>query len=196
MNYYIPDNCGGTCYIGGDYCNPSFGEVFPSAADFLEGYKNCGITPLIKDETVNLLFYLLYAKYGSTPIRTNDTNLFAYKMYLTIFQYGPTWEKKMEIQEKLRSLSLEGGELFYGATAIHNHAAHDGSAPTTQTLTELPFIDNQNTTKYQKSKAEGLSILTDLLEADATEDFLRRFSRLFSQFLKPDKPALFITEAN
>ena len=178
------NNC--SCYLGGDYCNPTFGEVFNSVHSFLEGYHYCGIPTTITDDTATTLFYLLYAKFGNSPIRSNDSNIFAYRVYKTIFQYGPTWEKRLDIQEALREMSLRDGELFLGSKAIYNHASHDGSAPTTATLTELSYIDSQNTTNYKKSRVEGLASLMALLEKDVTEEFLNKFTKLFSQWLKPD----------
>lgn len=178
------NNC--SCYLGGDYCNPTFGEVFNSVQSFLEGYHNCGIPTTITDDAATTLFYLLYAKFGNTPIRSNDSNIFAYRVYKNIFQYGPTWEKRLDIQEELRNLSLTTGELFLGSKAIYNHALHDGSSPTTATLTELAYIDSQNTTNYKKSKVDGLASLMALLEKDVTEEFLNKFTKLFSQWLKPD----------
>ena len=186
-----------SCSLGGEYCNPSFVEIFNSSNSFLEGYHHCGIPTTISDESATTLFYLLYAKFGSTPIRSNDPNIFAYRVFQTVFQYAPAWEKRLEIQEKLRELSLEAGsELFQGGKAIYNHASHDGSAPTTQTLTELSFVDSQNTTNYKKSKVEGLAILNDLLEDDVTEELLGRFTKLFSKWLAPDSIPYFVTEVN
>lgn len=188
------NNC--SCYLGGEYCNPSFIEVFNSAESFLEGYHNCGIPTTITDESATTLFYLLYAKFGSTPIRSNDPNLFAYRVYQTIFQFGPTWEKRLDIQAELRKLSLTDGELFQGSKQIYNHAMHDGSTPTTATLTELGYIDSQNTSNHRKSKTDGLAILDSLLEKDITADFLARFDKLFSKWLAPDSPTYYITEVN
>lgn len=175
-----------TCYLGGEYCNPSFGEVFQSARGWLEAYKTNGIPTTISDESATTLFYLLYAKYGNTPIKMTDSNLFAYKCFQIVFQYAPTWEKRLEVQKIIRQMSLTDGELFQGGKAIYNHAMHDGSAPTTQTLTELRFIDSQNTTNYKKSKAEGLALMDSLLVTDVTEELLSKFKPLFSQWLKPD----------
>lgn len=184
-----------SCSFSGEYCNPSFPEVFNSPAEFLEGYHNCGIPTTITDENATTLFYLLYAKFGSTPIRSNDPNIFAYRVFQTIFQYAPAWEKRLEIQKKLRDMSLESDSTLYqGSKAIHNHAAHDGSTPSTQTLTELGYIDSQNTTNYKKSQPEGLAILSDLLENDVTEELLGRFTKLFSKWLAADAIPYFATE--
>lgn len=182
-----------TCSFSGEYCNPSFPEVFNSPASFLEGYHNCGIPTTITDESATTLFYLIYAKYGNTPIRSNDPNLFAYRVFQIIFQYAPTWEKRLAIQEKLRGMNLDTGELYEGGKAIYNHASHDGSIPP-QIPTELSYIDSQNTTNHNRSKTEGLALLTTLLEKDVTEELLGRFDKLFSKWLMPDIIPYFVTE--
>ena len=185
------------CSLGGEYCNPSFVEVFNSAESFLEGYHNCGIPTTVADESITTLFYLLYAKFGQTPIKSNDKNLFAYRCYQIIFQYAPAWEKRLEIQNTLREISLADSSVLYqGAKTIYNHAMHDGSAPSTQTLTELGYIDSQNTTNYKKAKVDALAELEAMLETDVTELLLNKFKPLFSQWLRPDTPVYYITESN
>lgn len=185
-----------TCSFGGDYCNPSFGEVFKSAEGWLEAYNTNGIPTTISDESATTLFYLLYAKYGNTPIKMADPNLFAYKCFQIIFQYAPTWEKRLEVQKAIRELSLTDGELFQGGKAIYNHAMHDGSTTPTRPLTELGYIDSQNTTNYKKSKTEGLALMDSLLATDVTEELLSKFRPLFSQWLRPDSVPYFYTEVN
>lgn len=184
------------CDLGGEYCNPSFPEVFKSPEEFIEAYRGCGIPTLIKDESVRTLYYLIYAKYGQTPIKSNDINLFAYRVFQLIFQFAPAWEKKLEIQAEIRKLSLqEGSELFKGGKVVYNHAFHDGSAPSTGTLEELNYIDSQNTSNYKKSLPEGYAILQNILADDVTSSLLERFSKLFSQWLKPDTNIIYyVTE--
>lgn len=185
------------CSLGQFYCNPSLTQVFKSVDEFVEAYQTCGIPVTISTDSVRTLFYLLYAKYGNTPFKSNDKNLIAYKIFRLVFQYAPAWEKRLEIQNALRNLSLEdNSELYQGSKAIYNHAMHDGSAPTTQTLTELQFIDSQNTTNYKKSKIEGLSALETLIELDVTEELLGRFNSLFSQWLQGDRPVYYVTEVD
>jgi hypothetical protein len=78
-------------------------------------------------------------------------------MFSVIFQYGPTWEKKLDIQEKLRDLTE--AEILAGAKAIYNHAFNPETTPSTASLEELNYINDQNITNYKKSKLEAYSIL-------------------------------------
>lgn len=108
-----------------------------------------------------------------------------------IFMYGPSWEKRLEIQTKIRDLTDE--ELMRGGKAIYNHSFNPSTAPKTGSLEELDTINEQNTTNYKKSKMEGYSMLMSLLERDVTEEFISLFSKLFIKILAPDYPLLYDT---
>ena len=81
-------------------------DVWSQASDFLTDYQNVGIPTTISNQNATTLYYLLYAKYGNTPIANYDENQWKYKMFSIIFQYGPTWEKRLDIQTTLRGLQL------------------------------------------------------------------------------------------
>ena len=87
------------------YSTVKFTDVWESAADFCYTYQNIGIPKIIKVENAQTLYYLLYAKYGNSPIANRDVEQFKYKIFSIVYQYGPTWEKKLDIQAKLRAIS-------------------------------------------------------------------------------------------
>lgn len=169
----------------------TFQEIWESADKFIEDYKNNGIATTISDTNCRTLYYLLYAKYGNSPISSSDENRFKYEVWSTIFMYGPSWEKRLDIQDKLRGLSET--ELLKGSRAIYNHAFNPGTAPSVGTLEELPAINEQNSTNFKKSKLEAYAMLMQLLETDVTEEFLGQFKKLFRVFLLED-PLVYITE--
>ena len=45
-------------------------------------------------------------------------NKFKYKIWATIYAYGPVWEKKVEIQDTVRALSE--ADLLVGSKQIYN----------------------------------------------------------------------------
>lgn len=138
------------------------------------------------------LFYLLYAKYGNNPIANRDVNQFKYKVFSIIFQYGPTWSKRVEIQEKLRALSED--DLIKGSKAIYNSAQNPSTKPSTSSLEELEYINAQNTTNYKKSKMDAYTQLWDLLATDVTSEFLNKFKNLFKMFVLNERPLVYVTE--
>lgn len=176
----------------GSYRQKKFSDIYDNVEAFIADYKTNGIPATIKESTVNVLYYLLYANYGNSTIASSDINRFQYKLFSLIWQYGPTWEKRLDIQEKLRNLSDD--EIFTGSSTIYNHAMNPGTEPSTTTLDELTYINDQNTTKFKKGKLEGYSLLIDLLKTDVTKEFIDRFKKLFLNIVEPEKPLLYITE--
>lgn len=81
-------------------------EVWDNVNDFCYDYQHVGIPTTISVENAATLYYLLYARYGNTPIANYDINQWKYKMFSVIFQYGPTWEKRLSVQKTLRDMQL------------------------------------------------------------------------------------------
>lgn len=174
--------------------NYTFTDVFDNVIDFVNEYKASGLyTELntISDENLNLTFYLLYAKYGNSAITNRDVNQFKYKLFSTIFMYGPSWAKKLEIQSKLRGLKDEDIEL--GIKQIYNHSYNPSTAPSTNTLNELPTINEQNVTKSVRDKITSYSALLNLIETDVTNEYISKFKNLFMT-IGFDSPDIFVTE--
>lgn len=177
----------------GEFRTRTFSDIFGDVNEFTEGYNSSQIPNKFKNTgTLLTLYYLLYSRYGNSHIASSDENQFKYALYSTTFMYGPTWEKRLEIQESLRALTED--DILRGGKAIYNHSFNPGTAPSTNTLEELTTINEQNTTNYKKSKLEGYSILLSLLETDVTEEFLSRFKKLFITVVAGDYPLLYVTE--
>ena len=101
------------------YDTKLFCEIFEDAETFSTEYKASGLydattsgSPAVihlnnslSDTNINILYYLLYAKYANNPIANYDENQFKYKLWAIIFQYGPAWAKKLDIQNKVRELT-------------------------------------------------------------------------------------------
>jgi hypothetical protein len=181
----------GKTYYGG-YRTRTFQEIWESAADFANFMnEECDIPNQLSQENTDLLYYLLYARFGNTPISGSDENQFRYGVAATAYMYGPTWQKRLFIQDKLRSLSEE--DLLRGARAIHNQALNPGTQVGTGTATyeELPGINQQSTSNYKKSKMEGYGTLMALLDTDVSREFIDKFAQLFVKVAAPDYPLLY-----
>lgn len=188
MYPWMSDCCGTDYQI---YRTNTFQEIWDSADKFVAEYKANGIKTTISDDSCTTLYYLLYAKYGNNPIASSDQNRFKYAVWATIFKYGPTWEKRLEIQDKLRSLSED--DLIRSGRSIFNHAYNPSTEPSTGSLEELPGINEQNTNQYVKSKIDAYASLMDLLRTDVTEAFLGEFRKLFKICLV-ENPLLYVTD--
>lgn len=161
----------------------TFADIFPDYNTFKDLYNATVFTGSITNANLEVLYYLLYAKYGNNNITNLDETQWVYKVFSTIYKYGPTWQKKIELQANLRGLTSD--KLEQGAKAIYNHALNPETSPSTADLTELKYINEQNTTNQIKSPTESIKQLYILLETDVTEEFLLEFKPLFKKFISP-----------
>lgn len=181
------------------YNTKIFTEVFDEATDFVTEFKASPFynSPLgtLEDNSIVISYYLLYNKYGNNPIANMDENQFKFKLFGILAQFGPTWQLKLKIQEKLRSLGLDSNsEIYKGSRAIYNHAFNPETTPSTADLNELNYINEQNTTGYKKSVLEGLALLMESLKNDVTDDFINKFRKLFKIIVYPEKVLLYESE--
>ena len=174
------------------YDSPIFTEVWDNVQNFLIDYKSNGIPAKISDENATTLFYLLYSRYGNSTIAFTDVEQFKYNVFSIIFMYGPSWEERLLLQDKLRNLTDD--EIRQGGKAIYNTALNPGTAPSTGDLEELNFINSQNTANYKKSKIDAIALKWELIKTDVTNEFLTKFKKLFRKILDPMNGVEFITE--
>ena len=87
------------------YSTSKFTDVYKNVNSFLSDYNGVGIPALLQTANVTTLYYLLYGRYGNNPIANYDVTQFKYKLFSIIWQYGPTWEKRLDIQNILRNFT-------------------------------------------------------------------------------------------
>ena len=180
--------------VYGNYRTRKFSDIWPSVDAFLKDYQASAIPQNLNTADATTLYYLLYARYGNSSIANSDENQFKYKIFSTIYIGGATWAKKQEIQSKLRERTED--EILAGTKAINNHAFNPQTAPTTSTVDELEYINEQNTTKYKKSKLDGYALLWAILNDGVTERFLREFRYHFLVVVEPQLPLWYITNTS
>ena len=144
-------------------------EVWSDASGFLTDYQNVGIPTTISNQNATTLYYLLYAKYGNTPIANYDENQWKYKMFSVIFQYGPTWEKRLDIQTTLRGLQI--------ADLIDNGSYRALSSQSGSETSSKTGSDNNTRTLNTTEKNTGTSALantgTDTTASTGTQSVAR-----------------------
>lgn len=175
------------------YNTKTFSDVWDEVSKFVGEYKTSGLYDIantITDDNLSNLYYLLYAKYGNNPIANLDQNQFKYKMFSVIFQYGPAWEKELEIQYNLRNLSLS--DLQAGNKVMFKHAY--GDATTSSANDNMDYTNDKNEQKTTRAKADAYAILLSLLKDDVTEKFLSKFKHCFKTVVYPEHPLLYGTE--
>ena len=131
------------------YDTKLFTDIFDDAGTFVYYYKNIGIPTTITDQNARTLYFLLYARYGNTPIANYDEEQWKYKIFSVVFQYGPTWEKRLSMQETLRNMQLadliDNGsikEVFESDESGSHSEEFENSGGTTSTGTVKVDTDN------------------------------------------------------
>ena len=144
-------------------------DVWSQASDFLTDYQNAGIPTTISNQNATTLYYLLYARYGNTPIANYAENQWKYKMFSVIFQYGPTWEKRLDIQTTLRGLEI--------ADLIDNGSYRALSSQSGSETSSKTGSDNNTRTLNTTEKNTGTSALantgTDTTASTGTQSVAR-----------------------
>ena len=97
----------------GNFRNRKFTDIYEDVNAFLYDFNNIGIPKKITDDNATTLFYLLYANYGNSVIATSDENRFKYKLFSIIYEYGPTWEYRLKLQDKFRELIDDENQLLF-----------------------------------------------------------------------------------
>lgn len=188
----------------GNFSNYRFSDMFPTLDAFLNGYKDSFGDPIslgyneveipkkLKQESIKTLYYLLYGQYGGSTITGDDQFQWCYQLFSIIFMYGPTWERRLQLQDEIRAMSIN--DAIKGAVSINNQSLNPSEAPVADSDTILKTINTQTVNKFNKSKVEGYQYLIDLLETDVTKTFLDRFKVLFLKIVAPQEPLWYATE--
>ena len=160
------------------FINTTFGTVYPDSTSFETDYAALPTAmKVVKSASIPVIYYLLAGRYFNNQITNKTEELFKNRLFSIIFMYGPTWEKRLDIQSAIRALDLTA--IKKGTQAIYNTAVNPGGTPSTGDLTELEYINQQNTTNYNKSDLDAYGQLWNMLETDVTKEFLDKFNNLF-----------------
>lgn len=170
----------------------TFSAIFEEINSFQTEFSTTPFSDDFSQSDIELIYYLLLSNFANSHIASSDENRFKLKLFTTIFQYAPTWLKRLELQKKIRNLTDD--EILQGAKTINNNAFNPATNPGTGATEELPYINNQTTTSYKKSKIEAYSQIWNLLEVDVTDQFVYQFKKLFMVLVYPEDALLYETE--
>lgn len=126
------------------YDTKIFTDIWNRVSEFMYDYKHVGIPTTISDSNATTLYYLLYARYANNPIANYDEEQFKYKVFSIIFQYGPTWEKRLSVQNTLRGLQLSDLVDDGSFSELFGHQGASGSTKNTSS-NSTRTIDNDTT---------------------------------------------------
>lgn len=176
------------------YNTKTFNEVYEDAAALLADYEQFqgeSTINLVDDEYITLTWQLVSARFGNSHMANFSESQFRLRVWQTIFQYAPTWIKKLEVQGELRGKTL--AQLQEGDKAIYNTALAPDSAISTE---ETAYINQQNVTKRTKSPLAAYNELLLLLETDVTGEYIDKFKKLFGFVASPNRTSIYVTEGD
>lgn len=166
------------------YNTKLFNDIFPDAESFYENYtefqSTAGLLNLLDETDSNITWQLLSAKYGNNPIANFSEEQFKLKIWQIMFQYGPTWVKRLDIQHTLRTADI--ATLREGQKYLTNTALNPDQTPSTE---EVSYINQQNVSKTTQSIMTTYGTLWELLKVDVNSEYLDKFKDLFLKVVIP-----------
>lgn len=157
----------------------TFIEIYPTSTDFVNSFRKSSFSSYITDDIyLEMTYELLLSKYENSHIACLTSDSFIKKVNSTIFMYGPSWVRKLSIQDRLRELSEQ--EITTGAVSKFTHGYNPSDVPgTANSDTEIETVNEQSLNKYTKGKLDGYANLLELLKEDVTNTYINKFRKLF-----------------
>ena len=171
----------------------TFSQIYSSYDEFFQDYEGFGLNKIpFKDASfLKTVYLVLMGEYGSSPIINLTEDLFKIRLFTSVMAHGPKFERELDIQAKLLAMSDE--DLQISAKTIFNVATNPSVEPSTNTIEELPTINQQTVTNHKRSKLDAWAYLENLLRDDLPSRFVRKFSYLFTVIPKTNNPLYYIT---
>lgn len=168
-----------------------FKDVFTNQNDFINavGYLESDgtiyegtskVTPVLSDDQTYQCYYLLMSRYYDSTFKLTDKDSIARRFGAILASYGAVWAKHKEINQKVRNMSED--EIIEGQTSVSNNASNPSIEPSTQTLEELTYIDNQLVNKTKRSKLNAYEQFKDMIDSEKDEWLINKFKDLFIKF--------------
>lgn len=169
----------------------TFNELFPTSFSIYGGFNvvyGTYVTTLDKIGFNWEEFYALIRARHGTDLIIGDETQWQYRFFAVLYEYGGYWAKQQQIQTKL--LTMEENEVRAGSLSISSSAMNPAEKPADTfegtDISKIDTINTQNTTTYQKNARDAYVELSGMLRTNYTEDFLRKFDKLFKKILDLD----------
>lgn len=83
----------------GNYRTNKFTDIYEDFNTFKSEYSVSVFKDALNNDNLEILYYLLYARFGNSHIANQDENQFKYKLYATIWQFGPVWQRSSKFKK-------------------------------------------------------------------------------------------------
>lgn len=168
-------------------------DIYPTYADFAGDYMTSGLpNRFVNSDFLETIYFVLMGEYAASSIMAMSEDLFRARFITMVHSYGPQLERELKMQDEL--LKMSDDELMISSKAIYNSSLNPSTEPSTNTLEELPTINQQNVSKHVRSKLNAYEYLESLLDDDLISKFIKRFNKLFVRVLRTNNPLYYTTE--
>lgn len=159
--------------------NALFTDIWNDSTGFINEYRDSGLNKAtMTDESLNILYYQLYAKHGGDHIKYRDLHQWKYMCFSIIFNEGVKWQTARVKQNELESLTEN--EILFGGKSTTNRSSNPSVANQTNDNDDgLATIDDQNVSINKMNKAVAYAGYITTLK-DVTTAFISKFDKLFS----------------
>ena len=107
------------------------------------------------------------------------------RLFTIMSDQGEVWQVKTNIQDKIRESNLDTGDIYVGNKNIINTALNPNSKPSTTSLDEVTYINQQHTSGKKKGKLEAYYDLWHELKI-LNKDYMKEYKELFSKVASND----------
>lgn len=167
----------------------TFLDLYPDISDFKGDLEEVYSTlaPDVTDDTKLTTWLLIAGRYGDSPVLGyRDVGRWKLRFFTTYRAKTPAWEVQTAIQKQIQAMSVD--DIAKGDLAIFNTALNPNTEPSDTELTELEYINSQNTTRHKMNTLDALLRKYQSLDTRIDERYLDSFAKLFSKFTLQDTP--------
>lgn len=129
-------------------------------------------------EFLKHIYLILLGEYASSSISNMSVDQFKIRFWTRVNQYGPQYERELEIQKDL--IGLTEKDLEESSSVIYNSAINPASTVEDPSSTLIKELNTQNTTFHKRSKLDAYAYLKSLLDKNLSSEFVSKFKGLFT----------------
>ena len=166
------------------FVNPwtmSFSNIYDDYETFISDYntfKDLTQINFKNTEFLKHIYLILMGEYASSSISNMSVDQFKIRFWTRVNQYGPQYERELEIQKDL--INLTEKDLETSSSVIYNSAINPANTVEDPSSTLIKELNTQNTTFHKRSKLDAYAYLKSLLDKNLSSEFVSKFKGLFT----------------
>lgn len=157
---------------------PSFYERYPNFETFSDVWQSSPFyMDSITEEELKHIYFHILGEYMTSHYKYINTLQQDLQTMNIIHDYYPNLKKRIELQEKILSLTIE--EMGKGGTQITAGMQNNDTDTVSATEEDMPFISRKTTQTNKLSTPQALTKQYNMIVDGLWDAFIKRFSSLF-----------------